>query len=97
LVLKLQKVRVKISRANIFGNSSIWVSKVAEFDAAIESVEKIAGKFTQKVISVKFFHTIINKNSFNFPLLTLLLFSAFSNELKMGIKLCVFDTQIELS
>jgi hypothetical protein len=50
-------------RANIFGNSSIWVSKIAEFDAAIESVEKIAEKFTQKVIGVKFFHTIINKNS----------------------------------
>ncbi len=42
-------------RANIFGNSPIWVSKIAEFDAAIESVEKIAGKLTQKVISVNFF------------------------------------------
>jgi hypothetical protein len=55
LVLKLQKVRVRLMRANIFGNSPIWVSKIAEFDAAIESVEKIAGKLTQKVISVNFF------------------------------------------
>jgi hypothetical protein len=36
-------------RANIFGNSSIWVSKIAEFDAAIESVEKIAGNSPRKL------------------------------------------------
>jgi hypothetical protein len=52
-------------KANIFGNSLIWVSKIAEFDAAIESVEKIAGKFTQKVISVNFSHN--NKQKLHFP------------------------------
>ncbi len=49
-------------RANIFGNSSIWVSKIAEFDAAIvrwKNCRKIHPKSYQR----KFFPTIINKKS----------------------------------
>jgi hypothetical protein len=82
----------------------IWVSKNGEFDAEIESVEKVAKKLTQrKLQGLELLYTVPKgekvHNSYTFKLITFFIdifSSIFSMDSKSALNSAFFDTHIKI-